>query len=260
MSDSSLIRLVHDRGDYLRYLQDEPATKRDVVDDLDVSRATVHRVMDTLLDADLVRKTNDGLATTTAGTLLLETVADATATSETVHSARELLEHLPADAPLDPVFLRDATAFPVEPPGPEPNIERGIDRLERATHLYGLGVGDNNTRWVETIHEESVIGERTHVDLVMTEALTGRSIERYDDWVADSIRSDYADLRYAPDLPYALFITEAPETSTAHLLVHGDRSEYLGHFEADSQVAVDWARSVFQRYFANANPVSELVE
>lgn len=88
----------------------------------------------------------------------------------------------------------------------------------------------------------------------MTEALTRWSVERHRDWVVDANECGCADTRCCPDLRYALFSTNGPNRSTAHLLVYGDRSEYLGHFEADPQVAVDWGG--FTRTRRRVSPAS----
>lgn len=253
----SPIKLAREREEFLQCLQYNPADKRDLVDRLDVSRATVHRVVDDLIEAGLVRESAAGLRTTTAGALLLDTVRTTNGIAGTIQSAHDTLRHFPDSAPLDPIFFRDADFTPVEPPGPEANIGAAIDQLAEVESLYGLSIGDNSRRWINTIYEQSVVEEACDVNIVMSEEVTRRMANQYEKQLVGSIEGDCTNLRYSGELPYGLFVMEKPGQTTAYLLVHGNRTEYLGHFKTSSLVGVEWAKSVFDRHFENGTPVSQ---
>lgn len=260
MTFDESILIANRRYELLQFLVSNPSRKRDIVDNLDVSRTTVHRAIDELLETGAISKRDGNYITTNAGELLLDTVTATEQIAETVQSSNDLLSYLPDEVPLDPVFFRDAKAVPVQPPSMEANVERAIQRLQEANHLYGLGTADNNSRWVEALYEQSAIAEQTDIDLAVTEPLAEICIERYRGVVGSLIESEYADIRVCDTLPYALWIMEGPDHPTVFLVVHGDRSEYLGHFEATTRAAAAWAKAVFRRYFRRCQPIAEFAD
>jgi predicted transcriptional regulator len=65
-----LITAVTKRAEFLSAFSSEPIPKRDLGDELRVSRSTVYKAVRELREHDLVKRTDDGLELTLAGRLL----------------------------------------------------------------------------------------------------------------------------------------------------------------------------------------------
>jgi len=262
MGAADVVELVLQRRQYLEQLAKQPQRRSDLVDSVGDSRPTVHRATEELDEAGLVEKQNGTYAITRKGELILDAVRGATAATDTIESGDGLIEHFPVEAPLDPVFFRDAEAVPIQPPSMEANVERAIGRIKHADRLCGLGVADNSTKFAQTVYEQSVEKEELQLDLVLEKRVAESLVDRHIDWMVNLVESDYADVRVCESIPYGMYIADegpSPADGIVYLLVHGEHSEYLGHFEAESQPAIRWAEVVFKDYFVAAEPLEEYV-
>jgi len=262
MGAADVVQLVLQRQQYLEQLAKQPQRRSDLVDSVGDSRPTVHRATEELDEEGLVEKQNGTYEITREGELILDAVRGVTAATETIESGNQLIEHFPDEAPLDPVFFRDAESVPVQPPSMEANVEKAIRRIKDADRLCGLGVADNSTKFAQTIYDQSVEKEELQLDLVLEKHVMESLVNRHIDWMVNLVESDYADIRVCESIPYGMYVADegpSPADGIVYLLVHGDQSEYLGHFEAESQPAIRWAEAVFTDYFVAADPLAEYV-
>lgn len=262
MEAADVVELVLQRRQYLEQLAKQPQRRSNLVDLVGDSRPTVHRATEELDEAGLVEKQDGTYEITRDGELILDAVRGATAATDTIGSGDGLIEHFPDEAPLDPVFFRDAEAVPVQPPSMEANVERAIRRIKEADRLSGLGVADNSTKFAQTIYEQSVKNQELQLDLVLEKHVMESLVDRHIDWMVNLVESDYADIRVCESIPYGMYVADegpSPADGIVYLLVHGEQSEYRGHFEAESQPAIRWAEVVFRDYFVAAEPLEEYV-
>lgn len=228
----------------LERLLEGPATRGELQDELDVSRATLHRVATFLEDEELAVETDGGLALTTVG----REVANAAVTyAERVGTARQLAPLLNAidldDLPsrLDPELLADAEVVRPKPGQPGRPAQRVADAVEGADHVRGLAPVVLPI-YVEAFHREILDGMET--DLVLATDVIDGLDEAYADKFEEALGTGRLDVAVADDLPFGLYIT--PEMAG---VVGYDENDVLQVVvESRSEAVREWAEAVYEAY------------
>jgi len=99
--DSRELAVLTKRSGILGRLCEGSAHKRDLVDELDQSRRTIHRAINELEELELVERGNEGFVATVAGRLALDELGAFRGRLDDVVAAREVLDPVPLDAPIE---------------------------------------------------------------------------------------------------------------------------------------------------------------
>lgn len=240
------------RAELLDRLREGPTNKRDLRDDLDVSRSTVYKAVRELEEQDVVEQTDEGCRLTLLGRLLVEEYGEFTELVGHLTRHESLLSVLPPDAPVTPNVLVGAERVVTERHAPT----RPAERLEREVRSADSVVGLSPVvvpRYVELFHEE-IVSNDLSADLVMERP------------VVDYVRTDHADQfeealgtgrlrvrRTDETLPFGLVVTERPaDPDSAIVIVYDGAGELRGVIVNDAPTAVEWGRDVFRRYYRRA--------
>ncbi|GCF16203.1 hypothetical protein Harman_41380 [Haloarcula mannanilytica] len=116
-----------------------PATKPELVETLDISRSTVDRAIDELVDHALVERRGSEYVATYAGrhgVAAYERYLDRVSALE---AAQPVLGELLPDVDIDPAVLEGAQIVESTPEAPEAPIEANIDYLLDPTTFRGTG-------------------------------------------------------------------------------------------------------------------------
>ncbi|KTG27733.1 helix-turn-helix transcriptional regulator [Haloferax profundi] len=133
-----LLGLLVRRSDFLEGLAERPRDKRTLAEDLETSRSTVDRVLRDLTDVGFVRHTRSGYELTLLGRCSLEAFERYERTIEGVSNARDLLQMLPENAPLDPAFFAGARVYTPSPDIPDDVMDALFTSIEDSETLYGI--------------------------------------------------------------------------------------------------------------------------
>lgn len=230
----------------LRELVDGPASRHELETELDVSKATLHRIVKGFVEAGFVQETDDGVVLTGAGREAAAAVERYLDRMALVARLEPLLRGLPPEYDLDIAAFADAEIVTPTPGHPQRSVQRVVDFVEsapslRATAAVVLPI------YVEVLSREITAGMET--ELVVTPA------------VIEALEAEYPD-RFA----------EALEAGTLEVLVHNaievglalapERALIVVPREGGTQVAavtgrdeaVEWIRSVYEHYRAEAEP------
>lgn len=239
MSEPEPLALVRKRADFLAELADRPLQKRELVEELRYSRATVNRAVAALADAGLVRDTPAGYEPTLAGALAVDTYREFVATEADVLDAASLLGGLDHDAAFPVALLRDADRFPASDHGTYANFEHVRSSLVDAD---AVDVVVPTARALPALdHWQDALVAADETTVLLDEALY------------ESVRDDHRTLPWLADQGVEVLAGETPEFALGRVetgdgastfaLVYDDAAEGFGALLNDSQEAVDWTTS-----------------
>ncbi|WP_135830128.1 helix-turn-helix transcriptional regulator [Halorussus halobius] len=230
-------------------LGSSPLSPAQLREDLDVSRATVHRILDSFEEFGWVRRGDDGYRATAAGRIVLRRFDDVRETVAAVDSLSEFLSEfeLAHDLPL-PLDEYDVVAStPTDPYAAAEHFVSGVptdaDRL-RALLPTVVPAFDRAC--------EPLVERGASVQLVLSQSAAETSRESYPENFEQALALD------------SLSLSISPETFTFGLSVF-DETVFLGGYDDGGHLEVclrstdddlrEWALSVFRTFRDEAETV-----
>lgn len=253
-SDARFREVLERRYEILQQLIDSPATKPELVENLETSRSTVDRGINDLVAVDCVTAENGEYHATTTGHLALREHSKYRETAQAVQDTTDLLNHLPAETGLDVDLLNGATVTMAEDHAPDQALVPTIEIFDRATCLRGLAPVVLNF-YPDLLSNRLAESELT-LELVAETAVlsTLPDIPNLSD---TSLREMDGLTLYETDdgLPYALWLMDTPGESYAGITAY-DSGGVAGVLINDTDAAVQWTQEQYERYRENAQLVS----
>lgn len=249
--DADLVTVVERRRDVLDALH-QPREKRDLLDDLDISRSTMDRAIRELESVGLVDR-DDGYHLTVTGRLVVELFDGLGSDLDDVGATRELLEHLPRDAPMSPAMLRDARVEVAESPSPTSVLEHTLELFEDAERMRSFSVAISRPDYADDIRD-ILRSDELAVECIYTPDIVefGReNRENFGEFVANAPVDPYVH----PDLPYALRIADLPDSTAVAVTIYDEAWTPRGVLLNDTDAAYDWAEDLFERRKEAADPL-----
>ena len=258
--DSETIRTIGKRWTLLDRLAAGPTSKRDLRDDLKVSRSTVYKAVRELESAGLVEETDAGPRLTLVGRLLTERYRSFVELVDDVRRYEPLLSVLPPNAPVTTDALQGADLVLTErhaPNLPVSRIEELVRGVDRAWALAPVAL----PRYVDLFYEEILSGmtaevvlERPVVEYLQTD---------FSDQFSEAAATGRFSVRGTDEtLPFGLILIdrdgEADGVGGADavgLIVYSQGGELRGVAVNDTPTALEWGRDTYERYAATAERI-----
>lgn len=245
--------VVRKRTDVLASICETPARKPELVDRLDVSRSTVDRAVDALVEAGLIRRVDGDYCVTPHGRLALEAHQEYVSSTDRFAEAAPLLATLPVETTINRSLLEHGTIRVAEPHAPENAITEAVRELKSAEQLLVFSPVVKSS-YVRLVHEQ--VAERGLEVTLVLEAGASESLASLAD-VTESVEHLLASESfslYATDreLPFLLYLMLGEESDTVGLTVHEDGG-LVGSVVADDPDAVAWGRAWFDDVLADAD-------
>lgn len=201
--DDSWEELVGHRLDFLTYLTETTADKRELVAALDCSRSTVDRAVRDLVAAGLVTQTGGEYRTTPLGEVAAARHRHHRQTLGTIRSAVTLLDRLPpGETPPESLFV-DATV----------TQDRGFGRLARllrnARHCRCLLPTLPDTRLLRLLHAQVTDGNLA-ATVVVSGDLTARLRREFPELTAGLLAAEHCRLQRGEPPAYGVLVAEEP--------------------------------------------------
>jgi predicted transcriptional regulator len=251
-----VIQTLVQRSDLLGRLADDPASKRDLRDDLGVSRSTVYKAVRELEAENLVEQRDGSVRLTLSGRLLVERYRSFEGYVSSVRCQQSLLGALPSDAPVSHALLEGADRILAEPVAPDRPLNYLDDVIRGADRIVGFGPVALQ-RYVRLFHQQLGDGDLT-AELVFERSVVDCLRRDYADRFRESLETDRYSLWVTDDpLPFGLVVAEGQRVA---MTVYGEGGDAKGVIANDSEAALDWGRAVFERYRTNATRVEERIE
>lgn len=254
---TAMLELARSRRAYLTRMLKDPAWKRDLIDDLDDSRSTVDRVVTSLEDARLIRKTESGFVTTHTGRLMLDTVEEATAAAQAATEGAELLNHLPIDAPRNHRFLIGADVVSMDQESPATVYDRLADKVESAERLRAGAISANNNEFIQLILENTLDSGTLSIRCVITAEVLRHIAAEFPERIDQVIAHNDSTITIVEQLPFAWYVLDDGERQTANLVIHGPYDNFLGYITNDHPAAVEWLDSLLATRERAGTPLAE---
>lgn len=249
--DSDVVAVVNRRADLLAALE-TPDCKRDLMEELDVSRSTLDRAVRELETLGLVARDGEYYLTPT-GQLVLDLFREFRADLEDVGAAEELLRPLPPDAPMSPALIRGATVEVAEPPTPTRALEPFHGLIEDCDRVRGLSVAV--TRPNELLAQfQDRLEDGATFEWVFTPEMSTYLREYHPEEIADLHATGQFDLYVAEGIPYGLGLVTIGDARHTYLTLYDEDNTIKGTIVNDGPAAYDWGERVYRSYRENAHP------
>lgn len=239
VSGDRVRRVLAKRVDALAALAGDRLDKPALVDELGVSRSTVDRAVAELETTGFARRAGAEFEATQAGELALETHREYTVATDALGGALPLLAALPDDAPVGAELLNGGSVDLAEAHAPEGALSEVVARLPEADTLRGFAPVVK-TNYVSMLHDQVVAGDLDVEIIVQSGALDSlRSIATARGDIAAFVEHEAVSILETDEqLPYALWLLEAPEFQRAGLTVH-QNGAIVGVLTNDRPAAFD---------------------
>jgi predicted transcriptional regulator len=206
MDRTALLEIVR-RAPALEVLSDAPATPRDLVDELDVSRSTVQRLTNQLAEKDLVERRHGEVALTPAGAV----AADELRSFESrVKAACEHSAALAAFHDLDYDFpahaFADAARTEAVPEDPYRPVKRFMSLLEETETLRGIDPTAVNPLHIDDLQQAIVDGMET--DAVLQPEVVSELLANNPKRAQEAFDTGNLTLRLHEDLTFGLTLCD----------------------------------------------------
>lgn len=244
-----LLRLLLRRSALLRALASESRDKRVLAEDLDISRSTVDRALRELTTAQFVTYRDGVYTITLTGQCVLDAFDNCKETFNGVMDAQELLMMLPADAPVAPAFLRDASIYTSTPDIPDGVINELFESVEQADYLYGIAPVALAGQ-LRAFYDAANAGG-TYVEMIIDDELFDNLLRSPDSRqvMVDAIRRERTNI-YLADIPFGYGLWAVDDE--AGMVVYTDTG-VGGIALNDTDEAVSWAKSKFGELHDDSN-------
>lgn len=246
--DELLVKLVK-RAALLAQLRSGPREVTELVERLDASRSTVHRAVQSLVEAGAVRSVDGTCELTGFGRVVADEVAGFRSKVTGASRLKPFLNTADPDEVSVPVAeFADATVSHPRPRQPHFAVKRIIELIEDA----------------DSVEVCSSVVSPFYVNVAYREMLDGTEIEVvFEPEVVDIVATEYAekarqvtesgnfDLLVRGNVPFELFVFD----DSVGLAAHDDSGIARVFVEAEAPGAVEWAESLYDSFRSDAERV-----
>ncbi|SEP00050.1 Predicted transcriptional regulator, contains HTH domain [Halogranum amylolyticum] len=249
---SSILETVTKREAILGSLIEGVDDKRDIEDELNISRSTVNRAFCELTEMGMIQTHNGSFGLTLHGKLAYQQYQNLTGSYTHLSKAIELSANLPADTQLDMQLLGGGEVTLSKrqtPQGPFKQIKEAV-RSADCVKGYSPVVLPS---YVDFFHEQ-IMERNLTVELILEEQIISALTVTYAEQFTPVAASDNCALWQIDDeLPFGLIIVD---DKMVWLCVYRDGGGLRGTLANDSDSAVNWALNIFRQYRNAAHKIT----
>ncbi|WP_276282000.1 helix-turn-helix transcriptional regulator [Halorussus caseinilyticus] len=246
-----VISTVVKRASFLDRLTDGPTSKRDLRDELNLSRSTVYKAVRELETHGLVTESDEGVELTLVGRLLADQYREFEARAAGVYDNESLLSVLPDDAPVTTDLLLGADTVLAErhaPTRPVTYIEALVRNADSVSGVVPVVL----PQYVDLFHGELVTDDLT-ADLVLEDPVVEYLSDEHGERFGEALATGRLSIRRTDEtLPFGLI---AAEGDGIILIGYEGGGELRGIIRNDTPAALDWGERVFRNYWDEADEV-----
>jgi|GEM_PF-1923290 len=255
-TSTGIISLITKREPVLRAVDADGIAKRELVEQLRVSRSTVDRGIRELETAGLLRRSTDGYQRTLLGELLLSEYDRLAGKTETLLTGRELLAELSPSFELEPIVFENATIVTPSQHAPQQPISAFCSLIENARWtqtVFPAVLPQLIDQWVE-LCDQSMI----RADIILSEPVVSTMVSDYAESLGTLLAASRLALHQVETTPSCgLVVAESESTATAGIVVFDERGGTRAYIKTDAEEAVSWVRKRINDYLMQSTPLSE---
>lgn len=228
-----------------------PARPSELRDELEVSRATVHRNLAALGDRGWVRQDDDGYHATTAGLLVHDRFEEFSAAIDTVDRFERLLEEIPAAGVPPLELLATADLVSAAQDKPHAPVMRYVEELTAADTDFVHGLSPVRSEMFDFGHEQ-LLEAGVETDLLLPAHVYEAEREDAGGTFEETLTLEGFSLYVLEDDPgYGLTVT----ADRAFVGGYGPDNQLVALAYSTDDAFVDWANDAFESLRSNASRV-----
>ncbi len=250
---ADFVRLLLRRATLMACLTAGPMAKRDLVEQLDVSRSTVDRAVRELEEFRLIERTPDGVVLTLPGRLALDKYRECLDVTAGLVAAAPILDALPSGISFDPAMLDGARVVGTEQHAPQRPVEEFTSLVLDADAVHcvlAAFVPEHVTACCERAADHDL-----DAAVVFAEPVLSSLTQDVEAALRRATAGSLSAYRLDATAPYSLVVAEDGDATRAGVLV-ADESGVRGFVSNDAPGAVTWADREFEQWRSRAELAS----
>lgn len=255
--EGELLETALRRKSALALLAEGPHHRRELEEELDVSKATCHRIIRSFDEEGLLRRTDDGYELTEFGRVVDEQVQQVEDTVRTARQLEPLIEGVAAsDVAFDIDLFVDANVVRAQRNDPYPPQERFMELFRESETLRNVGPTPVPPTMAEEIFD-LMFSEGMRIELIKPKPIIRKYVSEYADQGRKAAERDQLGVRIYEGFQFGMSLFDG------HLGLRGydlETGKILVFADTDDPEAVAWGEEVFDRYCERAHPLSQFDE
>lgn len=249
-----LLTTVLPRQELLIALAEGPKSKPELTERCDISRSTVNRGINTLIEEGLVQRVERSRYDLTLfGAIVQRDLERVNSRLETVAAVRELLTELGEATDLEAELFDEATIRPPEGMGITAAVDafKGADRLRIVDPPFGV------IYMLVVAKPDALAGIETEI-LVREDMVA--EIQAIDSQVADAEVDTEVDLRRTGEqLPFSFGLAEYGDQSVLYIVLQ-NRQGSIAIVRSEESEALDWGEDLYGRLATGSVPIAQVLQ
>lgn len=255
-TSTEIMSLLTKREEILRAVGVTGIGKRDLVEQLLVSRSTVDRGIRELEAAGLLARSAEGYRRTLLGELLLSEYDQFATQTESLLAGQDLLADLAPEYELDPVVFTDATIVTASKHDPHQPVSAFCSLLSEARWtqtVFPAVFPQVLDQWVDLCDQEMI-----RADIILTEPAVSTLVSSHTEPLETLLAESRIELHQVDEGPTCgLVVAENDSTATGGIVVLDDRAGARAFIETNTDEAVSWIRDQINNQLLQSTPLSE---
>lgn len=246
------------REPFVECLADGTMWKRDLQDELGVSRSTVYKAIRELEAVGLVERRAEGYGLSVVGRRLFEQRTAFHERADAIYQSAPLLADLRPGVDVPSALLVDGEVVSAERFAPN-----------RPVHVIGTLVGETTSlrglspvvipKYVEIFHDELVSND-LQAELLLEAPVVDHLLAEYSRPFDEAIEAgDLIVHRTNETLPYGMLLLEGP-TRRIVFIAYGPSGDLRGLIVNETPEAFEWGETEWQRHLSSAEPTGRATE
>jgi predicted transcriptional regulator len=234
-------------------LADGPTTRADLQDELDVSRATLHRVVTDLVDADLAVERDGDVVLTPLGTEVADAVvdyADRVGAAERVAPLLNNVEPEELPIPMSARVFAEADVLRPAPSQPQRPVQRVLSAVRSADSMRAMAPVVLPA-YVDVVYEAILDG--ASCELVLETGALDVVTDTYDERFASATATSQLDVLVHDQVPFGLLLTD----ESVCVVAYDEEGVLQAAVAGDDDRLRSWAESCYDHYSSAAGPLRE---
>ncbi|MFC5368849.1 helix-turn-helix transcriptional regulator [Salinirubrum litoreum] len=254
LEEIEFLALSPNRVETLRLLAESAHTRRELVEATGASQPTLGRILSDFEERSWVERDGSDYRATVTGRLVSRGFDDLLDVLAADTDLRPVVEWLPGDAiTFDLRHLTDATITTPSRVRPNAPVQRAVDLLSDAERVRVVSYALNEQS-LDVIADRTAAGEQTFEGVVSAAAVDALADDsQLRGRLRDLLGAQGAEMRVVDDpIPVAATVAD----DVVHLFLRDDAGILRASLDVASPAVRTWADDLFDRYWADADPLT----
>lgn len=245
--------IIHKRTQCLRRVIDQPLSKRDLVDELNILRSTLDDIIRELEDANLIDYIDGKWQATYPGELAYQAYSEYIELLSSIQESSHVLDVLNKDSKISLDFVSETEVYETESEVLGSVMLKLVDQIEQANHTYVLFpnmVGGH----ISQLYEKGTIKSEDTLEIIVTPEVLEIWESTSSAILNEMANDNQVRIYYSSNpSPYSICLFDENKAGVVCYTEHG----FAGLLLNDTPEALEWARQQYQKTWRRSNSISK---